>query len=259
MNKTMYMILFWISMAPVTAMAQTRPASATRPFEFDEQSFTRWTTYYYRNPQPGLIPAAIRFMTRKGLLTNPATRFPMVGLLSELFKQNPESLETWSSQWKELKPEQQKLIWSALWYANTPAARKVLNQQNRLHPGAGIGRILTQPPPDIYNLPVTAPEQLDYLWAVFLITGDAAPVIKIIENLKLADQKHDLAKIMIYGAARWSLTANCRQHPKVLTICRQQIAGQPETIAAQLRAMVQQAEQAMPKTQPATRKSTQPR
>lgn len=77
------------------------------------------------------------------------------------------------------------------------------------------------------------PGDLDMLWATFMATGAELPVERIIEVLGLPDPVQgapDSVRILLLkGAARWSLSANIRQHRRVAEIAearRTQASGQ---------------------------------
>jgi hypothetical protein len=52
---------------------------------------------------------------------------------------------------------------------------------------------------------------------------------------------------LIGASARWSLTSNAVQHPKVLAICRSQLPQQPREVAAVLADVIKEAEKALGK------------
>ena len=69
-----------------------------------------------------------------------------------------------------------------------------------------------------------SPAALDYLWSEFFATGDDFLIKKIIGVLdyqRATDRQltdGDVAKALIFGAARWSLTSNAVQHKRVYEI-----------------------------------------
>jgi len=65
-----------------------------------------------------------------------------------------------------------------------------------------------------------------------MATGSDMPVLRIIDQIKLADVKGNVAVMMIGSAAEWSVSANARQHKRVLQIVRARAkTADPETRA----------------------------
>jgi hypothetical protein len=80
---------------------------------------------------------------------------------------------------------------------------------------------------------IDSPASLDYLWGCFMASGTETPVLRVIDQIKLINVKGDVAAMMIGGAAQWSISANARQHEKVLEIVRVSArSGDPETRVA---------------------------
>jgi hypothetical protein len=61
---------------------------------------------------------------------------------------------------------------------------------------------------------------LDDYWAAFVATGDKVHVEKVISALPLVEVRGDVDRLMIGGAAKWSLSSNAYQHSRVLEICK---------------------------------------
>jgi len=77
---------------------------------------------------------------------------------------------------------------------------------------------------------IDSPASLDYLWGCFTASGAEAPVLRVIDQMKLVKTKGDVGIMMIGGAAKWSVSANARQHDKVLKIVKSRVAtADPET------------------------------
>jgi hypothetical protein len=101
-----------------------------------------------------------------------------------------------------------------------------------------IARQLSRSYDDLYSMPVDSPQVLDMLWASFFATGEDLPVKRIISVLHLEKEGHG-GQILIGGAANWSLKSNAKQHPKVLGICRNEVANAQETTKAMLESIIQ--------------------
>ncbi|MDP0496406.1 MAG: hypothetical protein Q7Q73_09385 [Verrucomicrobiota bacterium JB024] len=91
--------------------------------------------------------------------------------------------------------------------------------------------------PDPYG-PIQTPDQLDMLWGEFFATGTYAPIEHLVTALNLKpygdafkkmkeegkrpetdEERRDVRLGLTFGAAVWSLMANCRQHELVKQYC----------------------------------------
>jgi hypothetical protein len=210
----------------------------------DEFNLNEWITYYYLHPQPDRTVEAILFMSAKGYLDKETAQSPLAAFFSQLFSQNPQSIELWFSKLEGLPNAQRRLLCGALWYSDTPQGLEQLKKEAaRVAPldNADIVKLTTAKPPSIASLEITAPSVLDMLWASFMATGDERYVIRIISTLPWVEEKN-LNRLLIAGAARWSLTSNAIQHRKVLEICKAQVGKQEEKTVSILKEVLKQAE-----------------
>src|SRR5690606_1542126 len=125
------------------------------------------------------------------------------------------------------------ILYSALWMANSPqsrAALKHLSESSAPSDADRLRSLIETTPPTIESMNINSPAALDYLWGSFMATGAAEPVLRVIDQMKLSDVKGNTEVMMIGGAASWSVSANARQHPRVLEILQQRRnTADPET------------------------------
>ncbi len=132
-----------------------------------------------------------------------------------------------------------------LWYSGVPEARAILQELSSSMPAqaARIRFLLATPAPHIVEIP---PDQgawvLDAWWGYFLATGEELPVRAVIAVLPWTQVRGDVGRLLIGGAARWSLASNAVQHDRVLEICKAQLAVQKPETAALLAEVVRSAE-----------------
>lgn len=70
--------------------------------------------------------------------------------------------------------------------------------------------------------PITEGGDLDFLWWDFMATGRDEPVLKIIQTMKDYHSRNQRLFI-IARVAEWSLDSFCRQHPRVLALCKKKL------------------------------------
>jgi hypothetical protein len=73
------------------------------------------------------------------------------------------------------------------------------------------------------DLPAKTPEELDYLWADFFVSGEYAPVARILDVLD--EPKHPA---ILRKVAEWSLRSNLEQHPRLAELFRAHQRDRPE-------------------------------
>lgn len=188
-------------------------------------------TYYYLDTRPDEVPAALEAMRAKGIFENDSVQAPMSGFFTEVFRANPDKLNDW------IKPyigvPNRHILYSGLWMANSKqskAALEIMAKGATPTEAKRLRGLLSSPPPTIESMSVDSPASLDYFWGCFMASGFEAPVVRVIDKMKLVNTKGDIGTMMIGGAAKWSVSANARQHEKVLKIVKARVAtADPET------------------------------
>src|SRR5260370_38342842 len=69
------------------------------------------------------------------------------------------------------------------------------------------------------------PKDLDFLWCDFFITGEYAPISRILDVFDQPDTKQNQ---ILKRVAKWSLGSNFEQHPKLVEIVKKNAKGRPE-------------------------------
>jgi hypothetical protein len=204
----------------------------------------RWFTYYYQNPEPDNVPEALKFAGKAGLLDDKKAVPPMVGFLAGVIRNNPEEVNGWMDALKPLEEPIFGVVVLGLWYADLPDSKKqaysILDQHPKLKDQYKF--LYQGSPMAVDRIPLEqGPWVLDLLWGNFMATGDKAPVVRIISALGWIDVKGDTNRLLVAGAAKWSLTSNAVQHRRVMEILQEELGKQPEEIAGQLRNILDKA------------------
>jgi hypothetical protein len=125
-----------------------------------------------------------------------------------------------------------------LWQAGTEQAQAALASMSDLGSdrlARFVAELRADPhPPDYLHDAVDSPAVLDACWASFFATGEPAYDHRIIQVLPWAEVRGDVSKMLIGGAARWSLASNAVQHPRVLEICEARLASSPDAALQQI-------------------------
>jgi hypothetical protein len=208
------------------------------------EQVSAWMTGYYRNPEPSRIPGAVVYMSRGGLLDNRNAVAPVFGFLSGVFWQNPERVSGWVKQMESLPDRHLGVVVLGLWYAEQPDSRERTYALLERHPKLAeeFAFLYRGSPMKVEDIPL---EQgawvLDALWGRFMATGSPKAVRRIISVLPWVELKGDTGRLLIGGAAQWSLISNAAQHPLVMRICEEEAARQSEKVASGLHRVIEEA------------------
>ena len=199
-----------------------------------------WFNNYYTNPQPELTVQAINSFIVAKKFDDPKLQTPFITFFSEIFKQNPASLDKWIMQdlcgLNESETRTWDVLTTALRISNTAEAKQVLLKirENVTDSGKSyIDDLLNVEINDSMNpkaMKITSAGDLDAMWAGFFASGDQQYVKQVISALDYLDtSKYGnvvngetmVGESFITGqAAEWSLTSNAQQHTKVMEILK---------------------------------------
>ncbi|TXG79846.1 MAG: hypothetical protein E6R11_02020 [Rhodocyclaceae bacterium] len=229
----------------------TMQASASEPWS--NETLSRWITYYYLKPNPELFDDAMRTMTSAGWLEEGSSTGPMLGFIAGVVRSNPGKLKVWMEEFEKLDDQKLSTVALGIWYAALPESRKAVfsMMEGRTGVNERLNFLQSGTPLKITEIPLEQGSWvLDANWGYFMATGEREPVLRIISALSWLDEGEGAHRILVGGAARWSLMSNAVQHKKVLEICESQAAVQPEDIAKELREIVTAAKDELAKNGP---------
>lgn len=195
------------------------------------QDLQQWMTYYYMHPTPNLLVPALLFADKEGLVQKGEA--PLTAFVSRVFAQNPKQIENWVAQLAPaMSSKSLPMLYSSLWWSNTLEGKEVLGKLVQSLPQKTQEYLLAQmakPAEPIEQMEIKSPEVLDELWGAFSATGDDKYVLRLMSALPWSyDPSGDFTKLSIGGAARWSLSSNAIQHPKVRALCIKARETHPE-------------------------------
>jgi hypothetical protein len=212
--------------------------------QLTSENIDQWMSHYYKNPRPDLVPSAIQALRESGHLDSDKSLESLASFFSFIFRNYPDEIEPWLSQFTNLSDEETQVVANALWYSNTKQAHDYLiklSESANDEMKEVFLTLLTELPPEIDEIPITAPAFLDMLWAGFMATGEEKYVVRIISALPYANAD-DEAQRMIGEAAGWSLKSQAANHSKVLSIIKSELQNQPESAASVLREIIAEVE-----------------
>jgi hypothetical protein len=193
--------------------------------------FSQTAMTYYKAPDPTLGPKMLSALLKKENIEHPwiAQNAHVLRLiaaqLGDIATGNPKIVREYEAAFPDAPPAGRKVIVQALaicgdkesvkkveaWSADT----KYDDMKGEL---TDLKKRLEDPKrKPIRDQPAKTPDDLDLLWCNFFITGEYAPIARILDVFDLPDAKeNDVLK----RVARWSLGSNLQQHPKLVELVR---------------------------------------
>ena len=232
----------------VAAALMCSPAFAAVEDFANAEVLGRWITYYYTKPAPHRVPEAIRAASSQGFMKNGQKAPPFIGFVAGVMSKNPSKAESLAEELTSLPEADQPVVILGIWYSAYPEAKPLLERLSQSMPKHRemIDHLLANGRPSLMQLPLEqGPWVLDALWGYFMATGDDAPVGRIITALPWINVRGDVSRLLVGGAARWSLISNAIQHKPVMAVCRKALTSQPKEVADVLREVIAEAEKDM--------------
>jgi hypothetical protein len=194
-----------------------------------------WLEYYYAHPEPAAVPRMIQKLAYEGYFEQADHRAIAIGFLATVFQQNPGRIDGWMYTFGRLPLAEQRLVASALWQAGDSRGAPMLRSLARNSPvRSDIEELASRSAGPITAVAVQSPDSMNLQWGAFLASGDARNIVAILDAIGTGRPGLD-------EAARYTLAQNAASHPRVLEICRDQLAKEPDTAQAVLRSALQDA------------------
>ena len=238
-------VIFFLTLG-LELSAQSRPdvIRGIDKISTDAQ-LSEWVTYYYLHPRPDLVVSAVQFMSKQGHLQQASAQTAFCVFLAQVFAANAADIGNWFNKLHDGTEDQKSALALVWWMVGSSDSRSLLKSLS----GSGsdgfkdyVRELLADNSrPDFLQNEISSPAVLDALWVSFFATGDDRYVKRIISALPLLNAEGDTGKILIGGAARWSLSSNAFQHPKIMEICEAQLKVIPEEQRPALAEVIQSA------------------
>jgi len=176
---------FLLVLVAFHARAQEK-GPAIRPMQEDE--YDAFFNFYYENPRPERVVAALAYLGTHGTLEKESAIPPVIGFFTELFARNPEK----AAEWKQAAEGQPEVVNTALSQA--------------LALSSDPKKFLALPPSSSSN---------DILWGAFFASGDQEYLTQVMRQLSHMAERKDLSLFLTGAPAKWSLASNAEDHPAV--------------------------------------------
>jgi len=211
-----------------------------------EDELAQWVTFYYTRPEPSRVAEAMTSASKMGLFREGKAAPPFFGFLAGVLGKDPSLAPSIVKQLSKLPVNDQPVVVLGVWYSGHKDTRQFLAELTKSMPALEtmVANLTGSTAPRLTDISLEeGPWVLDALWGTFMATGEDAPVIRIMSALPWIEVRGNIPKLMVGGAAKWSLTSNAVQHGRVLEMCREQIRHQSKEVAAVLAQIIAQAEE----------------
>ncbi|HEV3261359.1 MAG TPA: hypothetical protein VG013_31190 [Gemmataceae bacterium] len=196
-------------------------------------------TFYYQTPDPALGPKLLRELLKKENLEHPwfaKNDYALLlnaALLGDIAAGNPKIVRAYEAAFTDAPPAGRRVIVRSLMNCGDPetlkrvdawlADQRYADSRPELE---ALKKHLEDPGrKHVRDRPARDPDDLDLLWGNFFITGEYAPVARILDVLDLPDAQDNL---VLKRVARWSLGSNMQQHPRLVKLVQEHARGRPE-------------------------------
>lgn len=190
---------------------------------------SNFMAHYYQKPQPQLVNKAMKDFANLDASIKVNASAPFSAFLSILMSKHPDKVPGWINEMTFKDQTDRGVICYSLWLANNDVCREQMKKVALGMEGKrkeAILALVSKKPDNLKTMYIATPADLDKLWAAFMASGERIYVERIMSVLPEINGKG--GRILIGGAAQWSLAANCRQDLKVKQICTEELVKHPE-------------------------------
>jgi hypothetical protein len=195
------------------------------PFAKDH---SKTLTFFYKSPDPALGPKMLADLLKDENLQHPLFKkdnnyvlMLNAAMLGDIARGRPKIVREYEAAYANASPAGRKVIRRTLencgdadtvkkipgWIAAKPEDKAELEVLK--------AKLEDPKHKHIRDRPAKTPDELDLLWVNFFITGEYAPVSRILDVFDLPDAKENE---VLKRVARWSFGSNVQQHPKLVEV-----------------------------------------
>jgi hypothetical protein len=245
------------------------------PEQPSKEMILGWINNYRHNPDPDRVPAAVRGMSRLGLITDPEGSGVYVGFLAGIIAANPDRADLLIGKMFPLSTEHHWAIVRAIAYSGHPDWRTLMQRVADRMPARGVmmDRYLAGKLPRLDAAPIEkdetwgekvrgqftvakyfskpaadtkfalTPDLLDTLWGYYYATGSYQPLSRIVLMLRWSKDRDAIEKLTLGSMAKYTLAINATRNPDLLAKLKWAATQeQPEAVKPVLAEVIEAAE-----------------
>src|SRR4051812_15602421 len=237
-----------LTLACVALSGTVATAAKTLPEQPTKEMILGWMNAYRAHPDPERLPAAVRGMSRLGLITDPESSGVYVGFIAGVIATNPERADSLISKMFPLSSEHHWVIVRAIAFSGRADWRTLMQRVADRMPERRVmmDRYLAGKLPRLDQAPIEkdetfgeklraqftlakyfskpakdasfalTPDLLDTLWGYYFATGDHRPLARIILMLRWSKERDVVEKLTLGSMAKYTLAINASRNGDVL-------------------------------------------
>lgn len=203
------------------------------------KSHSQSVMFYYKSPDPQVGPKMLKDLLKKENLEHPwfAKNSHVLNLISaqlgDIAMGNPKIVREYEAAFSGAPSAGRRIIVNAL---KTSGDKETLVQVESWLSDAkndGIRSELEELQKHLKDTdrkhardrPAREPKDLDLLWVNFFVTGEYAPISRILDVFDLPDAKENE---VLKRVAKWSMGSNLQQHPKLVELVQKNAKDRPQ-------------------------------
>jgi len=239
---------FVVAVVAVLLPSLVSAAPKGLPEQPSKENILGWINTYRHNPDPDRVPAAVRGMSRLGLITDPENSGVYIGFLAGVIGANRERADLLIGKMFPLSPEHHWAIVRAIAYSGHPDWRMLMQRVADRMPGRSVmmDRHLTGKLPRLDEAPIEkdetwgekmrsqftlakyfskpapdtklalTPDLLDTLWGYYFATGSDKPLSRIVLMLRWSKDRDAIQKLTLGSMAKYTLAINSARNADLL-------------------------------------------
>ena len=204
-----------------------------------------WMKGYRNAPQPQLLPAAVKAMSRLGVLREIDNAGIYLGFAAGVIGSNPTIADKLVDEMFPLPPEDQIVIVRAIAWSGLPDwhARMALVSEKMPARRVLIERHLYGKLPGLMDVALDEnPAGIDALWGYYYGSGRVMPVKRLVSMLAWSAEKNDVDKLTAGSMIKLTLAVNATRDMDLLSILKSEAPQQPKATSAPLAEVIEAAE-----------------
>jgi len=248
-------------MAVVVARADAAPLPASEITSSD--AALAWISAY-RPRAFATAPAAVRAMSRYGLLRKPDSAGVYVGFIAGVFRSRPDRADALVARMFPLPAEDHWVVVRAIAWSGLPGWKDLLRRNAARMPtravmiekylgGAlptldqldladhsvswfarlrgDVGKVFGAKPPAKAVRLEPGPDVIDTLWGTYYATRDGAAITPLLAMLPWSKDRDSVEKLTLGSIAKFTLASNAARDPELLVLIKRMRAQQPQAVA----------------------------
>lgn len=235
--------------APAGATAAARPKAVPRAQEAasfqSPEAIQLWMKQYRSKPQPHLLPAAVKAMSRLGVFREVDSAGIYFGFTAGVIGSNQKLADKLISEMFPLPPEDQIVVVRAIAWSGLPEWKEMMGRFTERMPARRvlIERHLYGKLPGLMAVAVDEnPAGIDALWGYYYGSGAPEPIQRMISLLEWSTNDGDVDKLTAGHMVKYTMAVNATRDPELLRLLRREVVHQTKATARPFAEVIEAAE-----------------